>query len=82
MDIEQKIKVMAESKILGMTKLIRLGGSYALTVPKMWLEFNATEVEGDYYCQVDVVGNTLIFRPIKPGDIEAVVIKERKDDRG
>ena len=77
----QVIRILAETKTFGITKLIRIGGSYGVILPKMWLEFNGTEIDGDYYCRLDVEDNALIFRPITPDDLEGVVIKEKQDDK-
>jgi len=80
MELEQKIKIMAESKMFGITKLIRFGSSYGIVVPRLWLEMHATAIDGDYYVSLDVSDEnaTLAFRPINPEDIEAVSIKEKK----
>lgn len=78
MELEQKIKLLAETKAFGITKLIRIGGSYGITLPKIWVDFNAVEVEGDYYCRIEVENNALIFRPITQDDLEGIVIKEKR----
>lgn len=78
MELEKRIKMMAESKMYAVTKLIRIGGSYGVIVPKLWLDCNTTEIEGDYYCGIEVVGNTLVIRPIQPGDLEGVTIIEKE----
>jgi len=78
MELEQKIKILAESRMFGISKLVHLGGSYALILPKRWVEVNMTDIDGDYYCGVEVVDDTLVFRPIDPNDLEAVTIKEKK----
>ena len=78
MEIEQKIKILAETKTLGITKLIRIGGSYGFTLPKLWVDFNAVMVDGDYYCRLQVVDNSLIFSPITSTDLEAITLRERK----
>jgi antitoxin component of MazEF toxin-antitoxin module len=77
-ELEQKIKLLAETKAFGITKLIRIGGSYGITLPKIWVDFNAVEVEGDYYCRIEVENNALIFRPITQDDLEGIVIKEKR----
>jgi hypothetical protein len=78
MELEEKIKILAESRVFGISKLIHIGGSYGLTLPKRWVEVNMTEIDGDYYCEVEVVGNTIVFRPIDPSEIESVTIKEKE----
>jgi len=78
METDQKIKILAETKTLGITKLIHFGGSYGVTLPKLWVDFNAVMVEGDYYCRLQVVDNTLIFSPITSTDLEAVTIREKE----
>ena len=78
MELEQQIKLLAESKVFGITKLIRIGGSYGVTLPKIWVDFNTVEVDDDYYCRLEVEGNALIFSPISPQDIEGIIIKEKK----
>ncbi|HEY41518.1 MAG TPA: hypothetical protein G4O18_06625 [Dehalococcoidia bacterium] len=79
MKIEDKLKVLAERpEIFGITKLIKIGGSYAIIVPKLWLEFNGVEVDGEYYCRLEVANSQLVFSPIAPEDIESVVIREKK----
>lgn len=76
MELKQKIKMLAEFRLFGMTKFRPIGGSYCLILPKRWIEFNATKIDDDYYCSVEVVGNAIVFRPIEPKDIAGVNITE------
>ena len=78
MELKQKIKLLGEQKIFGVNKLIRIGGSYGVTLPKIWVDFHCTEIDGEYYCRLEVNEDTLIFSPINIGDIEAVRIKEKQ----
>lgn len=41
-----------------------LGGSYAILIPKMWLNiFQCEDSEGNYWVERDIVGNTITIRP-------------------
>ena len=80
MRLKQKIEILAESKVLGITKLTRFGTSYGVVVPRLWLEMHAIALDGDYYLSLAVSDEnaTLTFRPLDPKDIEAVIVKEKK----
>lgn len=78
MNIEEKIKRMAEQRILDVRKLTKVGDSYFLRIPKSWITWHCVEIEGDYYFRLEVDGDRLIFSPINLDDIEAVSIKEKK----
>lgn len=78
MNVEKKIQILAESNLSAITKLIRIGGSYGVTLPKIWVDLNMIEIEGEYYCGMEIAGNNIVFRPIEPNDYEAVTIREKE----
>lgn len=75
MEIETKIKVLAESKLFGMHRLCRIGGSYSLILPKHWVEIFMHRIDDDYYCHIDVVNDTVVLRPASPKDVEGITVK-------
>jgi hypothetical protein len=83
MDIQdatgEKIKILADTHAFGIRKLIPLGGSYGLVIPKMWVTANCVEIDGEYYLKLNVVNNELRFSSISPDDIEGIEIKEKND---
>lgn len=78
MNIAQKIKLLADQKALGIHKLHKLGNSYAITVPKMWVELHYIEINGEYYVRLEADEGRLHFSSIDLGYIESVVIKEKR----
>ena len=75
---DNKIRFLAEEKLFGIRKLIPIGGSYGLVIPKMWVVMNCVEIDGDYYLKLQVNGDELIFSPISSDDIRKVSIREKK----
>ena len=78
MQIEEKIKILAEQRALGIRRLLRLGNSYAITLPKIWVELHCIEIDGVYYVKIEVQEGELFFSTISPEDIEGIVVKEKK----
>jgi len=51
---------------LGMSgkKLVRVGGSLAILIPKIWVRIHAFEVDGHYWVRIKQEGNSLIITPL------------------
>ena len=58
------LPIKKPSALLGKTKLYPLGGSYAIILPKMWLDIFCKH-EGVYSVKMDVDGDTITIRPWK-----------------
>ena len=77
MDLHKKIEILSKQQAFGMRKLTKVGNSFALLVPKSWLDFNCTEIDGEYYFTLQVEGNQLIFSPVDLEVVDAVTIREK-----
>lgn len=78
-EVEKKalIRELGRQRAFGVKKLVRIGGSYAVVVPKIWINFNAVEIDGDYYFKMGVEGNELVLKAITDEDLEGVSIKPK-----
>ena len=74
-----KIKVAADQNILGVTKLIKMGGSFGVTIPRVWVDFHCIDVDDEYYLIMEVEGNRLIFSPINLEDIKDIRIRVKEE---
>jgi hypothetical protein len=77
MELEEKIRILAERKAFGIRKLLSIGNSYAIVIPKFWVEYNCLEIDGDYFMQLDVEGESIRFSPINVDSLKAVKVKEK-----
>lgn len=83
LDIEQ-LKALESLGICGLYELKKVGGSYALFLPKTWVDLFCLEVDGTYWVQI-AVGNdgTITFeRPDMKKleeDFKYVKVKEQDD---
>ena len=75
MTLEQKIKLMAESKRFSVTRLTHIGGSHGIILPKSWVESNIIKIDDSYYLTLEVVNNTLVFSPLQPDFLDSVRIR-------
>ena len=78
MNTKEKIKLLSQKHTFGIRKLIELGDSYALTIPKLWVLMNCTELDDSYYLQLNIEDNKLIFMSIDEKEIESISVKEKK----
>lgn len=78
MELEQKLKLLAEQNIFGINKLIKLGGSYALILPRTWVDIHCISIDDAFYVKLQVIDGKLVFSSIAPRDIADIVIKEKK----
>jgi hypothetical protein len=53
MKVEDKIRVLAEQKAFGIRRLIKVGSSFAITVPKIWVNLHCLEVDDKYYLRLE-----------------------------
>jgi antitoxin component of MazEF toxin-antitoxin module len=85
MELAEKIKILGEQHAFGVNKLTKIGNSYAIILPKVWVQMHCVDIDGGYYLRLEVEDNQLIFSPIELEDVEAIVIKEKvkekRDDR-
>lgn len=77
MDTAEKIRALAKIRAFGVKKLIKFGDSYAITLPKSWVELNGIEIDGDYYVSLNVENTKLIFSLIDAEAIEEIAVKEK-----
>ena len=77
MELGEKIQFLAKEKIFGIKKLVNFGYSYAVILPKNWVELHGVEIDGNYYVTLKVENSNLIFSPIDETDIKAVTVKEK-----
>lgn len=77
MEDDIKVKLLAEQKALGIRKLLRIGDSYALTLPKFWVRWHCFETDGEYYVQLTVEGSMLRFSPIDEDTLKKVMVREK-----
>ena len=75
MEIDEKIKKLGRSHSFGIRKLIIVGNSYAITLPKFWVDMYCTRIDGEYYLKLKVIGGDLLFGAIKPEDVEHIRMK-------
>ena len=77
MKTEEKIKALAKIRAFGVKKLVRLGDSYALVLPKSWVELNGIEIDGNFFVSLNVEGIKLVFSLIDLEGLEEVKVKEK-----
>ena len=75
---DSKIKLLAEEKAFGIRKLTKVGDSFALILPKFWVQWYCTEIDGNYYLKLQVIDNELVFSPITSDDVKDIRIKEKQ----
>ena len=78
MELEEKLKKLAEHHIFGIRKLTRIGTSYGMIIPRPWILVNCVEVKGHYYFKLEVEGDKLIFTPLTLEDIDSINFKEKE----
>lgn len=78
MEIETKIKLLSQMDAFGIKKLVKVGDSFALIVPKPWVVMFCTEIENNYYFQLQVENNQLIFSPINTEEVDTINVKRRR----
>ena len=44
---KDKIKTLASQNVLGIKKFVRIGDSFGIIIPRLWLEMNAIEIDGE-----------------------------------
>ena len=77
MELREKIQFLAKEKIFDIKKLVNFGDSYAVILPKNWVELHGVGIDGNYYVTLKVENSNLIFSPIDETDIKAVTVKEK-----
>lgn len=78
MSLRDKIRLMSEQNIFGVTKLHRFGGSYVLPIPKIWVDLHCTSIDGDYYLRLEVEGGKLLLSPLELEDIDALRVRRKE----
>lgn len=76
--LRDKIKLMSEQNIFGVTKLHKVGGSYVLPIPKIWVDLHCTSVDGDYYLKLEVEGGKLVLSPLELEDIDTLRVRRKE----
>lgn len=73
--LDSQIQVRREIiKMMGGKRLLPLGGSRVVIIPKMWARVNAVEIDGDYYIRVKTMSNSIIqIEPLDKAEIEAML---------
>ena len=77
MEINEKIKVLADMPGQGIIRLHSIGGSYALILPKFWVYMNCTNIDDDYYVSLKQVDGNLLFTPIDMDEIAGLEVKKK-----
>lgn len=75
MENTEKIKLLAKDSLFGVKKLQRIGGSFAVLLPREWVEWSCVEIDGDYYCKMDIADRSLLLSMIAETDLENLDIK-------
>ena len=76
--LRDKIRLMGKQNIFGVTKLHRVGGSYVLPIPKIWVDLHCTSIDGDYYLRLEVEGGKLLLSPLELEDIDALQVRRKE----
>lgn len=81
LEIEQKVKVLSQLGF-GIRKVSRLGNSYAIIVPKEWVEYFCLRTDDAYWVQMSIdEDNTLRISPLTEADLKAIRVRKKADDR-
>lgn len=51
-NIEEKLKVLQSMGVLGIRKLIPVGGSYAVIIPKEWIDYYTLQTNSGYWVKL------------------------------
>jgi hypothetical protein len=70
-----KIKLLAEKKAFGIRKVLPLGHSYAIVLPKFWVELFCTEIDNKYYMEIDVQDDVVRIHPVDTEALKNIHIK-------
>lgn len=60
-------------KLLGATRLQRLGDSYALIIPKLWIDANAVKIDNSFYVKTDVDLDQITIEPLDREEINELL---------
>lgn len=72
-EVDNHKKRQAIMKMLGCRKLHRLGDSYAIILPKLWIDANAVKMGESYYVKMSTEMEEIIVQPIDQGEINQLL---------
>ena len=76
-DLATKLEVLQGS--LGIKKVLRIGNSYAVVLPKEWVEFFCLRANNNYWAIIEPGdNNSVVLRPLVEQDIEGIEVSAKK----
>ena len=76
--IAQQLEILRD--ILSIRKLLKVGGSYTVVLPKEWVECFCLHTGNDYWVSIRLEGNNIILTPLKEEDLEGLRIETKKGE--
>jgi antitoxin component of MazEF toxin-antitoxin module len=61
----------------GIRKLTKFGDSHAIIIPAKWLNIYAMQIDGNYYVEMRVEDDQIIFSPINEEDLLSISVREK-----